>query len=115
VPILLLATAAFAPTAAKLLTGYLVPLAGLLDGFAKQAGHLVAWLSLFMVLTMATAVLLRCILGLSFICVKESITYMHGLLFMLAASYTLWVDGHVRVDIFYRGASETRKALIDLL
>lgn len=114
-PVLLLATAAFAPTAAKLLTGYLVPLAGLLDGFAKQAGHIIAWLSLFMVLTMTTAVLLRYIFGLSFIWVQESITYMHGLLFMLAASYTLWVDGHVRVDIFYRGTSETRKALIDFL
>lgn len=114
-PILLLLTAALAPSAAKLLAAYLLPLAKLLDSFAKQAGHVTAWLSLFMVLVMITGVLLRYVFGLSFIWVQESVTYMHALLFMLAASYTLWVDGHVRVDIFYRGASEKRKALVDLL
>lgn len=114
-PVLLLVAAAIAPTAANLLAGYLVRLARILDGFAKQVGHVVAWLSLFMVLTMTTGVLLRYIFGLNFIWVQESLTYMHALLFMLAASYTLWVDGHVRVDIFYRGASETRKALVDFL
>lgn len=114
-PVLLLLSAAFAPKAASLLASYLLPLARLLDRFAKQAGHITAWLSLLMVLTMTAVVLLRYVFGLSFIWMQESITYMHGLLFMLAASYTLWVDGHVRVDIFYRTAPETSKALIDFL
>lgn len=114
-PVILLVTATIAPTAAKLLAGYLVPLAGLLDSFAKHAGHITAWLSVLMVMTMTLSVLLRYVFGLSFIWVQESLIYMHGLLFMLVASYTLWVDGHVRVDIFYREASETRKALVDFL
>lgn len=114
-PVLLILCAALAPTAARLLASYLLPLARGLDGFAKQAGHFTAWLSLLMVLTMTVIVLLRYIFGLSFIWMQESTTYMHGLLFMLAASYTLWVDGHVRVDIFYRTTSPTRKAIIDFL
>lgn len=114
-PVLLLACAALAPTAAKLLIAWLLPLARRLDSFAMRMGHGAAWLSLLMVLVMGAGVILRYVFGLSFIWMQESVTYMHGLLFMLAASYTLWVDGHVRVDIFYRTASPTRKALVDFL
>lgn len=114
-PVLLLVCAAIAPSAARLLTSYLLPLARGLDKFAKASGHGAAWLSLIMVVVMASGVILRYVFGLSFIWMQESVTYMHGLLFMLAASYTLWVDGHVRVDIFYRTASPTRKALVDFL
>src|SRR3546814_739209 len=46
---------------------------------------------------------------------QESVWYLHGLLFMLGAGYTLLNDGHVRIDIFYRTASPRRKAWIDLL
>lgn len=34
---------------------------------------------------------------------------------MLAAAYTLKTDGHVRVDIFYRPASERTKAIVNLI
>ncbi|MGZ8300842.1 MAG: TRAP transporter small permease subunit [Rhodoplanes sp.] len=34
---------------------------------------------------------------------------------MLAAAWTLRVDRHVRVDIFYAAASPRRKALVDML
>jgi len=46
---------------------------------------------------------------------QESILYLHAALFLLGAAYTLKRDGHVRVDIFYRGFTAKRKALIDLL
>ncbi|HED19426.1 MAG TPA: TRAP transporter small permease subunit, partial [Gammaproteobacteria bacterium] len=49
------------------------------------------------------------------IAMQESILYLHASVFMLGAAYTLRVDGHVRVDIFYRGFSARRKALVDLL
>jgi TRAP-type mannitol/chloroaromatic compound transport system permease small subunit len=34
---------------------------------------------------------------------------------MAVAGYTLLIDGHVRVDIFYRPASLRRKAVLDLI
>ena len=34
---------------------------------------------------------------------------------MLAGAWTLQVDGHVRADIFYAGASPRRRALVDLI
>jgi len=45
---------------------------------------------------------------------QESITYLHGILFIAACGYTLFKDEHVRVDIFYRPASLRIKAIIDL-
>ncbi len=85
------------------------------DQFSRQFGTLVAWLALIMVLVQTVVVLQRYIFGINFIWLQESITYMHGLLFMLAAAYTLYKDGHVRVDIFYREAGAKQKAIVDLL
>lgn len=97
--------------AVSLLTGVRAVLQSLLN----MIGRATAWLSLIMVLVMFTIVLMRYVFGISFIWLQESITYMHGLLFMLASAYTLSIDGHVRVDIFYREASEHKKAITNLL
>jgi TRAP-type mannitol/chloroaromatic compound transport system permease small subunit len=43
------------------------------------------------------------------------VIYAHAGLFMLAAAWTLQVDGHVRVDIFYAQARPHIRALIDLI
>nr|WP_184046062.1 TRAP transporter small permease subunit [Roseospira visakhapatnamensis] len=67
-----------------------------------------------MVLVQFLVVVLRYVFGLGFIWMQESIVYMHGLLFMVGAGYTLLQDGHVRVDVFYRDASRRRQALVNL-
>ncbi|MCB1866793.1 MAG: TRAP transporter small permease subunit [Chromatiales bacterium] len=48
------------------------------------------------------------------IAVQESVLYLHAVVIMLGAAYTLRHDGHVRVDIFYQRAGRRAKALIDL-
>lgn len=78
-------------------------------------GRAVAWLTLAMVLIQFAVVVLRYVFGLGFIWMQESILYMHGIVFLVGAGYTLLKDGHVRVDIFYREARPNRKALVDLL
>ncbi|WP_343031133.1 TRAP transporter small permease subunit [Roseospira navarrensis] len=90
-------------------------LARAIDRFSRGVGQTVAWLALIMVLVQFLVVVLRYVFGLGFIWMQESITYMHGLLFMVGAGYTLLMDGHVRVDVFYREASPRRKALVNLL
>ena len=77
-------------------------------------GRAVAWLSLAVVLVQFTVVVLRYAFGLGSIWLQESVIYGHATLFMLAAAWTLHENGHVRVDIFYAGASPRRKALVDL-
>ena len=73
------------------------------------------WLLLVMALVQFSVVVLRYVFGINSIFMQEAITYMHGAVFMLAGGYALLTDDHVRVDIFYRGASEKRKALVNFL
>ncbi|WP_366657380.1 TRAP transporter small permease subunit [Fodinicurvata sp. EGI_FJ10296] len=72
------------------------------------------WLVLAMVLVQFAIVVLRYVFGVGSLYMFESVIYMHGILFMAAAAYTLAVDKHVRVDIFYGEAPPRRKAAIDL-
>ena len=89
-------------------------LASLLDALAERIGRLVSWLTLGMVLATVTVVVMRYAAGMGLIWLQESINWMHSLVFMLGAAYTLKADEHVRVDILYRGMSERRKAIINL-
>lgn len=89
--------------------------AAVIDTINRLVGKGVAWLALAMVLVQFAVVLARYVFGVGSLWAQESVVYMHGFLFMLAAAYTLSDDGHVRVDIFYRDAAPRRKALVDLL
>ncbi len=80
----------------------------------RSAGRLSLYLILAMAITQFTIVILRYVFGINFISMQESVTYMHGAVFLLAGGYALLTDDHVRVDIFYRDASPRKKALIDL-
>ena len=77
-------------------------------------GRLTAWLVLFMTLMQFVVVIMRYVFAYGSIQMQESIWYMHGLLFMLGAGYTLAREGHVRLDVFYRDISERTKAWINL-
>ncbi|MEH6727326.1 MAG: TRAP transporter small permease subunit [Hyphomicrobiales bacterium] len=89
-------------------------LADLIDRINKSVGRTVMWFALIIVLIQFIIVLMRYVFGVGSIFAQESITYLHGFLFMLAAAFTLLVDGHVRVDIFYRDAHPRTKAKINL-
>ena len=93
----------------------LAKIADRIDAFSERTGRIIAWAALLMVLVQFTVVMMRYVFGLSSVWMQESIIYLHGILFMLAAGYTLYNDGHVRVDIFYREASAKYKATIDLI
>ncbi len=86
-----------------------------LETINRGIGAVVRWAALVMVVVQFGAVLLRYVFGTNSIFVNELVLYFNAALFMLGAGYTLVVDGHVRVDIFYREASRRRKALIDLI
>lgn len=77
-------------------------------------GRAVSWLGLFMVLATSAVVVLRYVLGMGSVALQESVAYMHATLFLVGASYALVHDGHVRVDVLYRGWSARTKALVDL-
>ena len=93
---------------------YLSWLAGRIDALNDTVGKAVAWLALAMVLVQFTVVVMRYVFGIGSIFMQESIIYLHAVVFMVGAGYTLLHNGHVRVDIFYREASARRKAVVDL-
>ena len=77
-------------------------------------GRAVAWLTLIMVLLTFFIVILRYGFNLGWIWLQESLSYIHAMVFMLAAAWAWQTDDHVRVDIFYRKRTAKQKAMINL-
>jgi TRAP-type mannitol/chloroaromatic compound transport system permease small subunit len=87
----------------------------LLERISDAIGRAASWLTFLMVIATFVIVVLRYVFGTSFIWLQESLTWMHAVVFMVGASYTLQNDEHVRVDIFYREMPARRRALVNLL
>ena len=91
------------------------PALNLVDRFSIATGKLVSWLTLIMVVVTSVIVVMRYVFDAGFIWLQESVTWMHAAVFMLGAAYTLQQEEHVRVDIFYRSATDKGRAWTDLL
>lgn len=87
----------------------------LFDTFSEWSGRAVSWLTLLMVVITFGVVVLRYVFNFGWIAMQESVIYLHGMVFMIGAAYTLKHDGHVRVDIFYQTMKPRNRALVDLL
>ena len=77
-------------------------------------GKLVSWLVLFMVITVFGIVILRYVFSIGWIWLQELVTWMHAMVFLLVAAYTLSEDAHVRVDVFYRRWSKNTQRRVNL-
>lgn len=87
----------------------------LINSVNEWIGRAVSWLTLVMVLVTFAIVVLRYVFNVGWIAMQESVSYMHTMVFMLGAAYTLKHDGHVRVDIIYQRCSARTQAWIDFL
>ena len=86
-----------------------------IDRFTAITGSVLAWCVLLMALITTTVVVLRYGFSTGAIALQESITYLHGSLFMLGVAYALYSGAHVRVDIFYRDFTARQKAWVNAL
>ena len=68
-----------------------------------------------MVLVTCLVVIMRYGLDMGSVFLQDVVLYLHGGLFLLGAAFALKRGAHVRVDIFYRNFSNSKKALVDLL
>ncbi len=89
-------------------------LANKLESFIAFTGRAVSWLSLLMVLVTFVVVIMRYLFDAGSIAMQESVAYMHAVLFLVGAAWTLQQDAHVRVDIFYSRWSPRAQAWVDL-
>ncbi len=85
------------------------------DRMNESIGRGVAWLTLAMVLIAFVVVILRYVFSIGWVWLQESYVWVHGIVFMIGAGYTLLHNGHVRVDVFYRPAGLRYKAIVDVL
>lgn len=86
-----------------------------IDRINIAVGRAAAWFTLFMVIVTFVVVVMRYVFDAGLIWVQESVVWMHAVVFMLGAAYTLQAEEHVRVDVFYGTMGERRRAWVDLL
>lgn len=85
-----------------------------IERVTKLSGIAVSWLTLLMVITTFLVVVLRYVFDYGLIGMQESIIYMHALIFLVGAAYTLQQNAHVRVDIIYNKLDVKKRAWVDL-
>ena len=98
-----------------MLRHFALNLANSLDTTNRWLAAGLRWLVLAMALIQFASVIGRYVFGVNYIAVQESVLYLHASVFMLAAGYTLLVDKHVRVDIFYAKATPATRRHIDII
>lgn len=86
-----------------------------IDRFSEWTGRILSWLTLLLVLVQFAIVVGHYIFHSGSIFFQESLLYMHSMIFLGVAAYTLRHNGHVRVDVFYSRFSEKAKAWVNLL
>lgn len=87
----------------------------ILDRFSTTTGKLTSWLTLLMVIVTCVIVVMRYVFDAGLIWLQESVVWMHAVVFMVGAAYTLRSEEHVRVDIFYRSMGGKRRAWVDTI
>ena len=80
-----------------------------------MTGKICSWFVALMVLVTCLVVVMRYGLDMGSVFLQDVVLYLHGGLFLLGAAFALIRGAHVRVDIFYRNFSTSKKALVDLL
>lgn len=95
----------------KFINGYI----RLVDRINEKIGVLTSWLTALLVLVVSYDVVVRYLFGESSVGLQELEWHIFALIFLVSAAYTLKVDEHVRVDVFYTRLSSKRKAWINLL
>jgi TRAP-type mannitol/chloroaromatic compound transport system permease small subunit len=93
----------------------LVNISRFIDRINTYVGYLCAIFATAMVVVVFTVVLLRYGFSIGFIWMQESYVWLHSFIFMLGSGFTYLADEHVRIDVFYREASDKYKSIVDLV
>jgi TRAP-type mannitol/chloroaromatic compound transport system permease small subunit len=90
-------------------------LARKIDTWQDRLGRGVSWLMLLMVVVVFGDVILRYLFSISTVFTQEFEWYLFGVVYLMAAGYTMLYDEHVRVDILYSRFSPRKKAWVDFV
>ncbi|RCL35773.1 MAG: TRAP transporter permease DctQ [SAR86 cluster bacterium] len=84
-----------------------------MEKFINFIGKFISLMIPTIALLMIVIIVARYFLGIGLTGIQELVMYMHALIFLGCAGYVQYKDEHVRVDIFYREASNSYKAKIN--
>ncbi|MBW1649197.1 MAG: TRAP transporter small permease subunit [Deltaproteobacteria bacterium] len=93
----------------------LLKISGLIDNLNKKVGKIAGYVALLMVLVVFVDVVMRYAFKSSFVFTQELEWHLFAFVFLLGAGYTLFLDGHVRVDIFYQKLSPKGRAWTNMI
>lgn len=88
---------------------------GLLNRISYYAGEYVSYWAVIAVFVYYFEVVSRYVFNSPTNWAHESMFLMFGMQYLIAGSYAMMTESHVRVDIFYAKFSARRKALVDIL
>lgn len=86
-----------------------------INDFTEKTGQWISWISLALVVLIATDVILRYAFSWSSSANQELEWHLFATLFLLGSAYALKHDKHVRVDVFYSRFSIRQQAWVNIL
>lgn len=86
-----------------------------LEKTINSLGRFISLMIPVMVILMMVIIVARYFLGIGLTGIQELVMYIHALIFLGCAGYVQYKDEHVRVDIFYRDASNKYKNKVNLI
>ena len=94
---------------------YLVSICAAIDRANASVGKFVSWFTLLLVAVTFVDVVMRYFFNQSFVFTQELEWHVFAFIFLMGAGYTLMVDGHVRVEVFYGKLGKRGKAWVNLI
>ncbi|QFT68548.1 Tripartite ATP-independent periplasmic transporter, DctQ component [Labrenzia sp. THAF35] len=88
---------------------------GWIDRLSLYCGEFVSYWAVIAVLVYYFEVMSRYVFGSPTNWAHEAMYLMFGMQYLIAGSYAMLTESHVRVDVFYAPLSPRRKAIVDLL
>ncbi|WP_269581397.1 TRAP transporter small permease subunit [Roseibium sp. Sym1] len=88
---------------------------GWIDRLSLFCGEFVSYWAVIAVIVYYFEVMSRYVFGSPTNWAHEAMYLMFGMQYLIAGSYAMLTESHVRVDVFYAPMSKRRKAVVDLL
>ncbi|RJQ65619.1 MAG: TRAP transporter small permease subunit [Desulfobacteraceae bacterium] len=84
------------------------------DKLIDRIGRYFSWLNIVLILVIMSQVILRYAFGLGSVILEELQFHLYGVMLIVAVSYTLVHDGHIRLDLFYTRFSRSTKEKVEI-
>jgi TRAP-type mannitol/chloroaromatic compound transport system permease small subunit len=86
-----------------------------LDALVRVVGEAFSWIWAILIILIVGNVVLRYAIGTNFVALEELQWHLYAIGFMMGLSYTLLMDGHVRVAVIAERWSHRRRAWVELV